>query len=164
MLSAKSESDMTSLAVSSSSPSRSSKRTFYYVQSPSRDDSSTSVILPSPMDSPTHDSSSLGRHSRNSSASRFSGIFRSSSSGRKNGRKCMSNEHECKVILEEGSHDKMDDVTSIRRCQALLAVFTFAVLFAIFCFIIWAANRPYKAQISVKVIISYFCEGFKIYV
>ncbi|KAG7582144.1 Late embryogenesis abundant protein LEA_2 subgroup [Arabidopsis suecica] len=149
MLSAKSDSE-TSLAASTSSPSRSSKRTFYYVQSPSRDDSSTSVIQPSPMDSPTHDSSSLGRHSRNSSASRFSG-FRSSSSGRKNGRKWKSNEQECKVILEEGSsYDEMDDATSIRRCQALLAVFTLVVLFIFFCFIVWGASRPYKAQISVQ--------------
>ncbi|CAL9221032.1 unnamed protein product [Arabidopsis halleri] len=156
MLSAKSDSE-TSLAASSSSPSRSSKRTFYYVQSPpfhvpaiSALSSSTSVIQPSPMDSPTHDSSSLGRHSRNSSASRFSG-FRSSSSGRKNGRKWKSNEQECKVILEEGSlYDEMDDATSIRRCQALLGVFTLVVLFIFFCSIVWGASRPYKAQISVQ--------------
>ncbi|XP_019092231.1 PREDICTED: uncharacterized protein LOC104748226 [Camelina sativa] len=104
------------------------------------------------MDSPTHDSSSLGRHSRNSWASRFSGLFRSSSSGRKSVRKCMSNEKECKVIiLEEGrSYDEMDDVTSIRNCQALLAVFALVVLFTFLCFISWGASIPYKAQISVK--------------
>ncbi|XP_010503818.1 PREDICTED: uncharacterized protein LOC104780961 [Camelina sativa] len=101
------------------------------------------------MDSPTHDSSSLGRHSRKSSASRFSGLFRSSSSGRKSVRKCMSNEKEC-IILEEGSYDEMDDVTSIRKCQALLAVFALVVLFTFLCFISWGASIPYKAQISVK--------------
>ncbi|KAF7820428.1 urease accessory protein D isoform X1 [Senna tora] len=73
MLSAKSESDITSLAASS--PSRSPKRPVYYVQSPSRDshdgDKSsmqTTPISNSPMESPSHPS--FGRHSRNSSASR----------------------------------------------------------------------------------------------
>ncbi|KAF8080748.1 hypothetical protein N665_0924s0013 [Sinapis alba] len=139
-------SDMTSLAPSSS---QSSKRALYYVQSPSRD-SYTSVTQPSPMDSPTHDSSSSGRHSRNSSASRFSGISRSSSSEKKNSMKCRSNEKEYESILEEGSYEEMDDVTSIRRCQALLAVFIFIILFTVCWLITWGASRPYKAQISVK--------------
>ncbi|XP_009146172.1 uncharacterized protein LOC103869856 isoform X2 [Brassica rapa] len=140
-------SDMTSLAAS---PSRSSKRAMYYVQSPSRD-SYTSVTQPSTMmDSPTHDSYSLGRHSRNSSESRFSGISRSSSSDRKNVKKCRSNEKEYETILEEGSYEEMDDVTSIRRSQAILAVFIFISLFAFCCLITWGASRPYKAQISVQ--------------
>ncbi|WZZ62029.1 uncharacterized protein LOC106399806 isoform X1 [Brassica napus] len=140
-------SDMTSLAAS---PTRSSKRAMYYVQSPSRD-SYTSVTQPSTMmDSPTHDSSSLGRHSRNSSESRFSGISRSSSSDGKNVKKCRSNEKEYETILEEGSYEEMDDVTSIRRSQALLAVFIFIILFAVCCLITWGASRPYKAQISVQ--------------
>ncbi|XP_056842573.1 uncharacterized protein LOC108858055 [Raphanus sativus] len=140
-------SDMTSLAASPTS--RSSKRAMYYVQSPSRD-SYTSVTQPSPMDSPTHDSSSVGRHSRNSSASRFSGISRSSSSEKKNIKKCRSNEKEYESILAEGSYEEMDDVTSIKRCQALLAVFIFVILFAVCCLITWGASRPYKAQISVQ--------------
>lgn len=140
-------SDMTSLAAS---PSGSSKRAMYYVQSPSRD-SYTSVTQPSTMmDSPTHDSYSLGRHSRNSSESRFSGISRSSSSDRKNVKKCRSNEKEYETILEEGSYEEMDDVTSIRRSQAILAVFIFISLFAFCCLITWGASRPYKAQISVQ--------------
>ncbi|RID63539.1 hypothetical protein BRARA_E02540 [Brassica rapa] len=140
-------SDMTSLAAS---PSRSSKRAMYYVQSPSRD-SYTSVTQPSTMmDSPTHDSYSFGRHSRNSSESRFSGISRSSSSDRKNVKKCRSNEKEYETILEEGSYEEMDDVTSIRRSQAILAVFIFISLFAFCCLITWGASRPYKAQISVQ--------------
>ncbi|KAK8969902.1 hypothetical protein KSP40_PGU018014 [Platanthera guangdongensis] len=86
MMHVKSDSDVTSLAPSS--PPRSPKRPVYYVQSPSRysndEDKSTSMqntpVYNSPMESPSHPS--IGRHSRTSSASRFSGIFRSSS-GRK---------------------------------------------------------------------------------
>lgn len=155
MLSAKSESDITSLAPSS--PSRSPKRPVYYVQSPSRDshdgDKSSSMqatpISNSPMESPSHPS--FGRHSRNSSASRFSGIFRSSS-GRKGSRKRNDKGWpECDVILEEGSYHEFDDKGFTRRFQALIAVFTFVVVFTVFCLIIWGASRPYKAQINVKV-------------
>lgn len=153
MISAKSESDITSLAPSS--PSRSPKRPVYYVQSPSRDShdgDKSSSIQPSPMESPSHPST-FGRHSRNSSASRFSGIFRSSS-GRKGGRKRSdSNDKgwpECNVIMEEGSYDEFDDKGLTRRVQGMIAVFTFVVLFTVFCLIIWGASRPYKAEITVK--------------
>uniref|UniRef100_J3KXX5 Uncharacterized protein n=1 Tax=Oryza brachyantha TaxID=4533 RepID=J3KXX5_ORYBR len=75
---------MTSLATSS--PSRSPKAgPAYYVQSPSRDShddgdkssstQATPVYNNSPLDSPSHHSS-FGRHSRVSSASRFSGNLR----------------------------------------------------------------------------------------
>ncbi|XWS16339.1 hypothetical protein CRYUN_Cryun34aG0076800 [Craigia yunnanensis] len=150
MLSTKSESDITSLAPSS--PSRSPKRPVYYVQSPSRDShdgDKSSSLQPSPMESPSHPSS-FGRHSRNSSASRFSGIFRSSS-GRKGGRKRNDKGWpECNVIMEEGSYDEFGDKAFTRRCQALIALFTFVVLFTVFCLIIWGASRPYKAEITVK--------------
>ncbi|GER48347.1 late embryogenesis abundant protein [Striga asiatica] len=151
----KSESDITSLAASS--PSRSPKRAIYYVQSPSRDShdgdkSSTVHATPnfaSPIESPSHPS--FGRHSRNSSASRFSGIFRSSS-GRKMGRK--RNEKgwpECNVIVEEGNYDEFDDEKAYtRRCQALMAILGFFVLFTVFCLIIWGAGRPFKAEVAVK--------------
>ncbi|KAJ4834650.1 hypothetical protein Tsubulata_035070 [Turnera subulata] len=153
MLSAKSESDITSLAPSS--PSRSPKRPVYYVQSPSRDShdgDKSSSMQPSPMESPSHPS--FGRHSRNSSASRFSGIFRSSS-GRKGSRK--RNEKgwndkgwpECNVIMEEGKYDD-EDKAFTRRCQALIALCSFVVLFTVFCLIIWGASRPFKAEITVK--------------
>lgn len=153
MLSTKSESDITSLAPSS--PSRSPKRPVYYVQSPSRDShdgDKSSSMQPSPMESPSHPS--FGRHSRNSSASRFSGIFRSSS-GRKGSRK--RNEKgwndkgwpECNVIVEEGDYD--EDKAFIRRFQALIALFSFIILFTVFCLIIWGASRPFKAEITVKV-------------
>ncbi|XP_052180419.1 uncharacterized protein LOC127793754 [Diospyros lotus] len=155
MMHTKSESDITSLAPSS--PSRSPKRPVYYVQSPSRDShdgdkSSSMQATPnynSPMESPSHPS--FGHHSRNSSASRFSGIFRSSS-GRKGGRKRNDKGWpECNVILEEGKYDELDDdKTFTRRCQAMLALFSFVLLFTVFCLIIWGAARPYKAEVIMK--------------
>ncbi|KAE8662982.1 Ras-related protein Rab7 [Hibiscus syriacus] len=135
-MSTKSESDITSIAPSS--PSRSPKRPVYYVQSPSRDShggDKSSTMQPSPMESPSHPSS-VRRHSRNSSASRFSGIFWSSS-GRKGGWKRNDKGWpECKVIMEEGSYDKFEDNAFNRRFQALIALFTFVVLFMVFCLII----------------------------
>ncbi|KAJ6415966.1 hypothetical protein OIU84_004708 [Salix udensis] len=145
MLSAKSESDIASLAPSS--PSRSPKRPVYYVQSPSRDShdgDKLSSMQPSPMESPSHPSS--GRHSRNSSGSRFSGIFRSSSGRKSSGRKGNGNKEwndkgwpECNVIMEEGSYDD-EDKTFTRRFQALIALLSFVFLFAVFCLIIWGAR------------------------
>ncbi|KAJ7951767.1 Late embryogenesis abundant protein [Quillaja saponaria] len=155
MLTAKSESDITSLAPSS--PSRSPKRPVYYVQSPSRDShdgdkSSTQAITPiynnSPMESPSHPS--LGRHSRNSSGSLFSGIFRSSSGRKSNKKRNEKDWPECNVILEEGSYDEFEDKGFTRRFQALIALFSFVVLFSVFCLIIWGASRPYKAEITVR--------------
>ncbi|KAF5741674.1 hypothetical protein HS088_TW10G00678 [Tripterygium wilfordii] len=150
MLTTKSESDVTSLAPSS--PSRSPKRPVYYVQSPSRDShdgDKSSSMQPSPMESPSHPS--FGRHSRNSSASRFSGIFRSSS-GRKGSKKRINDKGwpECDVIVEEGSYEELQDKAFTRRCQALIALFSFVMLFTVFCLIIWGASRPYKAEIIVR--------------
>lgn len=155
MIHTKSESDITSLAPSS--PSRSPKRQVYYVQSPSRDshdgDKSSSMHATpnfnSPMESPSHPS--FGRHSRNSSASRFSGIFRSSS-GRKAGRKRNDKGWpECDVIVEEGNYDELDNEKAFtRRCQALMALLGFVVLFTVFCLIIWGAGRPFKAEVAVR--------------
>ncbi|KAK1358294.1 Late embryogenesis abundant protein [Heracleum sosnowskyi] len=152
MLNNKSESDATSLAPSS--PSGSPKRPAYFVQSPSRsshdgDKSSSMHPTPnftSPVDSPSHPS--LGRHSRNSSSSRSSGIFRSSS-GRKWGRK--RNEKgwpECDVIVEEGDYD--DEKRFMRRIQAFIFLLSFVGLFTVFCLILWGAARPYKAEVYVK--------------
>ncbi|KAK3219792.1 hypothetical protein Dsin_013762 [Dipteronia sinensis] len=150
MVTSKSESDVTSLAPSS--PSRSPKRPVYYVQSPSRDShdgDKFSSMQPSPMESPSHPS--FGRHSRNSSASRFSGIFRSSS-GRKGTRPKRNDKGwpECNVIVEEGKYDDFEDKAYTRRFQALIGILTFVLLFTVFCLIIWGASRPYKAEITVK--------------
>lgn len=150
----KSDSDVTSLAPSS--PSRSPKRPAYYVQSPSRDshdgDKSSSMhatpIYNSPMESPSHPS--YGRHSRASSASRFSGAFRSSS--RKGQRKRNDKGWpECNVIQEEGTYDDLDDDKGLsRRCQIILAFISFVLLFTVFCLIIWGASKPYKPDVIVK--------------
>lgn len=156
MMHAKSDSDITSLAPSS--PSRSPKRPVYYVQSPSRDshdgDKSSSMqatpVYNSPMESPTHPS--FGRHSRSSSGSRFSGTFWSSS-GRKGNRKRVNDKGwpECNVIQEEGSYDDLDEDKGLsRRCQIILALLSFVMLFTVFCLIIWGAARPYKAEVVVK--------------
>ncbi|XP_076936748.1 uncharacterized protein LOC143604031 [Bidens hawaiensis] len=102
------------------------------------------------MESPSHPS--MGRHSRNSSSSRFSGIFRSHS-GRKVARKLRNDKGwpECNVIVEEGKYDEFDDDKKFtRRLQALMALLCFIVLFTILCLIIWGAARPYKAEITVK--------------
>lgn len=144
---AKSESDVTSLAPSS--PSRSPKRHVYYVQSPSRDshDGDKSSIQPSPMESPSHQS--FGRHSRNSSASRFSGML--PSSGRKGRKSNDKGWPECNVIIEEGKYDEFDDDKKFkRRCQAVMAVAGFILLFTVFCLIIWGAARPFKAEVAVR--------------
>ncbi|XP_074571963.1 uncharacterized protein LOC141828433 [Curcuma longa] len=155
MLHNKSESDVTSLAPSS--PPRSPKRQAYYVQSPSRDshdgDKSTMQATPvfnSPMESPSHPS--FGRHSRTSSASRFSGPFRSSS-GLKGYSKRVNDKGwpECNVIQEEGSYDDLDDDKGLsRRCQIVLGLVSFVLLFTLFSLIIWGAARPYKPDVVVK--------------
>ncbi|ERM98590.1 hypothetical protein AMTRI_Chr05g66500 [Amborella trichopoda] len=157
---AKSDSDVTSLAPSS--PSRSPKRPVYYVQSPSRDshdgDKSSSLqatpVYNSPMESPSHPS--FGRHSRASSASRFSGALRSY--GRKinpheRGNKKMNDKGwpECNVIQEEGSYDDIEENAGFsRRCQVLLAVLCFVLIFTMFSVILWGASRPYKPDVIVK--------------
>ncbi|THU60635.1 hypothetical protein C4D60_Mb07t14870 [Musa balbisiana] len=156
MMHAKSESDVTSLAPSS--PPRSPKKPTYYVQSPSRDShdgdkSSTMQATPvynSPMESPSHPS--FGRHSRTSSASRFSGPFRSSS-GRKGYRNRVNDMGwpECNVIQEEGSYDDLDEDKGLsRRCQIMLALLSFILLFTVFSLIIWGAALPYKPDVIVK--------------
>ncbi|KAK1286246.1 hypothetical protein QJS10_CPB20g00694 [Acorus calamus] len=155
MMHTKSESDVTSLAPSS--PSRSPKRQAYYVQSPSRDshdgDKSSSMqatpVYNSPMESPSHPS--YGRHSRASSASRFSGTFRSSSGRKANRKRNDKGWPECNVIQEEGSYDDLDDDRGLsRRCQFVIAFLSFVLLFTVFSLIIWGASRPYKPDIVVK--------------
>ena len=156
MIHAKSDSDVTSLDPSSP---RSPKRPVYYVQSPSRDshdgDKSSSMqatpAFNSPMESPSHPS--YGRHSRTSSASRFSGNFRSSSGREVSRKRNDKGWPECDVIEEEGNYDEFyRDKEVTRRCQILLALLGFVLIFSIFCLILWGASRPYKARISLKVI------------
>lgn len=169
MIHTKSESDLTSLAPSS--PSRSPKRPIYFVQSPSRDshdgDKSTSLHATpmynnSPMESPSHPS--MGRHSRNSSGSRFSGVFRSSSGRKGSRRRNEKGWPECNVILEEGNYDGVNEKGFSRRIQALIGLLSFVMLFTLFCLIIWGASKPFKTQVTLKVKIFSYLVSQKFFV
>ncbi|KAK2660277.1 hypothetical protein Ddye_006810 [Dipteronia dyeriana] len=161
---AKTDSEVTSLAPSS--PTRSPRRPVYYVQSPSRDSHdgektttsfhSTPVI--SPMGSPPHSHSSVGRHSRESSSSRFSGSLKpgsrkispndASRGGQSKGQKPWK---ECDVIEEEGLLDDEERRKGIpRRCYFLAFVLGFFVLFSLFSLILWGASKPQKPKITMK--------------
>ncbi|KAK0576950.1 hypothetical protein LWI29_025736 [Acer saccharum] len=161
---AKTDSEVTSLAPSS--PTRSPRRPVYYVQSPSRDSHdgektttsfhSTPVI--SPMGSPPHSHSSVGRHSRESSSSRFSGSLKpgsrkispndASRGGQSKGQKPWK---ECDVIEEEGLLDDEERRKGIpRRCYILAFVLGFFVLFSLFSLILWGASKPQKPKITMK--------------
>jgi hypothetical protein len=159
MMHAKSESDVTSLAASS--PPRSPKRAAagnYYVQSPSREShdggyKSSSMqptpVYNSPNESPSHPS--YGRHSRASSVSRFSGNLRKGGAGE---HKAINDKGwpECNVIEEEGSYDDLAGNRALsRRCQIIMGLLTFVLLFTTFCLIIWGAARPYEPEVVVKV-------------
>ncbi|ERN08670.1 hypothetical protein AMTRI_Chr11g155860 [Amborella trichopoda] len=156
---AKSDSEVTSLAPSS--PTRSPRRPVYYVQSPSRDShdgektSFQSTPVLSPMGSPPHSHSSVGRHSRESSTSRFSGSLKSSNrkvghheNGRGKGQKPWK---ECAVIEEEGLLEEEDGNKGIpKRCYFPIFVLSFVLLFSFFALILWGAARPQKPQITMK--------------
>ncbi|MBA0798051.1 hypothetical protein Gohar_008688, partial [Gossypium harknessii] len=171
---AKTDSEVTSLAPSS--PTRSPRRPVYYVQSPSRDSHdgektttsfhSTPVI--SPMGSPPHSHSSMGRHSRESSSSRFSGSLKPGSRkispndapSRGAHRKGNKQWKECDVIEEEGLlEDEEREQGLPRRCYVLAFVLGFFLLFSLFSLILWGASRPQKPKITMK---SIRFEQFKI--
>lgn len=49
-----------------------------------------------------------------------------------------------------------------RRCQILIALFGFVLIFSVFCLILWGASRPYKPRVTVKSLTVhnfYFGEG-----
>jgi hypothetical protein len=159
---AKTDSEVTSLAPSS--PTRSPRRPVYYVQSPSRDSHdgektatsfhSTPVI--SPMGSPPHSHSSVGRHSRESSSTRFSGSLKPGS------RKILPNDvstraqkkgqKQCDVIEEEGLLEDEERQKGLipRRCYFLAFVLGFFILFSFFSLILFAAAKPQKPKITIK--------------
>ncbi|GAB4852189.1 hypothetical protein Ancab_016380 [Ancistrocladus abbreviatus] len=166
---AKTDSEVTSLATSS--PTRSPpRRPVYYVQSPSRDShdgektttSFQSTPVLSPMGSPPHSHSSVGRHSRESSSTRFSGSLKPGSrkispndaSGRgagSGGRKGQKPWKECDVIEEEGLlEDEGSRKPLPRRCYLLAFVLGFFVLFSFFSLTLWGAARPQKPKITMK--------------
>ncbi|KAL6317280.1 hypothetical protein AAG906_030033 [Vitis piasezkii] len=161
---AKTDSEVTSLAASS--PTRSPRRPVYYVQSPSRDShdgektttSFHSTPVLSPMGSPPHSHSSVGRHSRESSSSRFSGSLKpgsrkispndASRGGHRKGEKPWK---ECAVIEEEGLLEDEERQKGLpRRCYFLAFVVGFFVLFSLFSLILWGASKPQKPKITMK--------------
>ncbi|PPS11772.1 hypothetical protein GOBAR_AA08865 [Gossypium barbadense] len=177
---AKTDSEVTSLPPSS--PTRSPRRPVYYVQSPSRDShdgekttttSFHSTPILSPTGSPPHSHSSVGRHSRESSSSRFSGSLKPGSrkvspkegSSKSGYRKGSSSSHhkqwkDCDVIEEEGLLESEEREKSLpRRCYLLAFVVGFFVLFSMFSLILWGASRPQKPKITMK---SIKFEQFKI--
>lgn len=165
---AKTDSEVTSSAPSS--PTRSPRRPVYYVQSPSRDShdgektttSFHSTPVLSPAGSPPHSHSSVGRHSRESSSSRFSGSLKpgsrkiSPSDGSRGGqRKGQKQWKECDVIEEEGLlEDEEREKGLPRRCYFLAFVLGFFVLFSFFSLILWGASKPQKPKITMKVCLS----------
>ncbi|KAL5230870.1 hypothetical protein ABZP36_029646 [Zizania latifolia] len=154
-----SESDMTSLATSS--PSRSPKWPVYYVQSPSRvshddgDKSSSTQATPvynSPLDSPSHQSF-FGRHSRVSSASRFSGNLLRPASGSRASRNRMNTKvwRDVDAIEEEDAYDEFDDGHEPSWCCVFAFRFSLLVLaFTLLCVFIWGIARHYKPGVVVK--------------
>ncbi|KAK4751434.1 hypothetical protein SAY87_004916 [Trapa incisa] len=164
---AKTDSEVTSLAPSSP---RSPRRPVYYVQSPSRDShdgektatSLHSTPALSPSASPPHSHSSLGRHSRQSSSTRFSGSIKPGSrkiipnDGSRSNRKGGSGGgdkqwKECTVIEEEGLLDDEGHRKGLpRRCYVLAFVLGFFILFSFFSLILWGASKPQKPKITMK--------------
>ncbi|KAL3840414.1 hypothetical protein ACJIZ3_025005 [Penstemon smallii] len=164
---AKTDSEVTSLAPSSPDHTR---RPAYYVQSPSRDshdgEKTTTMsfhstpVLGSPMGSPPHSHSSVGRHSRESSTSRFSGSLKpgsrkispneNGSGGRGGGnRKGNKNWKEIDVIEEEGLLDDEESNKGFsRRCYFLAFIVGFFVMFSLFALILYGASKPQKPIIS----------------
>lgn len=153
---AKTDSDATSLAPSSPDNTR---RPVYYVQSPSRDSHDgdnktiTASFHSSPMGSPPH--SSVGRHSRESSTSRFSGKVTPNDvgalDGSSNKKKMKREKRAYDVIEEEGLLDDEEREKGLpRRCYVLAFVVGFFVLFTFFALILWGASKPQKPVIGMR--------------
>ncbi|XAR73996.1 hypothetical protein NMG60_11008142 [Bertholletia excelsa] len=153
---AKTDSEVTSLAASS--PTRSPRRPVYYVQSPSRDshdgekttNSFHSTPVLSPMGSP-------GRHSRDSSSTRFSGSLKpgsrkgSGGSGRNHPGKGEKQWKGFDAIEEEGLLDDGDGDRGLpRRCYFLAFIVGFFVLFTFFSLVLWGASRNQKPVVTMK--------------
>ncbi|KAL0360846.1 UNVERIFIED_CONTAM: hypothetical protein Sradi_3769100 [Sesamum radiatum] len=164
---AKTDSEVTSLAPSSPDHNR---RPVYYVQSPSRDSHDgekttmsfhSTPVMGSPMGSPPHSHSSVGRHSRESSTSRFSGSLKPGSrkispndvgsGGRGHGKGGQKNRKECDVIEEEGLLEDEESSKGLpRRCYFLAFIVGFFVLFSLFALILWGASKPQKPKIIMR--------------
>ncbi|KZV24956.1 hypothetical protein F511_01926 [Dorcoceras hygrometricum] len=149
----KTDSEVTSLAASSPN------RAVYYVQSPSRDshdgekttNSFRSTPILSPMGSP-------GRHSRDSSSTRYSGSLKPGS--HKSGNGSRRNHHRRKAekefdaIEEEGLLDEEGGRRGLsRRCYVVAFAVGFLVLFSFFALILWGASRNQKPVVTMKSIL-----------
>ncbi|KAK6160682.1 hypothetical protein DH2020_004063 [Rehmannia glutinosa] len=164
---AKTDSEVTSLAPSSPDHNR---RPVYYVQSPSRDSHDgekttmsfhSTPVMGSPMGSPPHSHSSVGRHSRESSTSRFSGSLKPGSrkispndvgsGGRGHRKGGQENWKEFDAIEEEGLLEDDESRKGLpRRCYFLAFVVGFFVLFSLFALILWGASKPQKPKITMR--------------
>ncbi|KAL6572488.1 hypothetical protein OROMI_013446 [Orobanche minor] len=163
---AKTDSDGTSLAPSSPDHN---PRPVYYVQSPSRDShdgektNTTSFhstpVMGSPMGSPPHSHSSVGRHSRESSTSRFSGSLKpgsrkispneAGSRGRGHRKGREDNRKEFDVIEEEWLLEYDESRKGLpRRCYFLAFVVCFFLLFSFFSLILYGVGKPQKPKIT----------------
>ncbi|XP_078431487.1 uncharacterized protein LOC144703236 [Wolffia australiana] len=148
----KSDSDVTSWALSSPPPSP--KKPVYYVLTPSSDGDKLSSMLATPVfNSPVESSShpSFARYSGGSSATRYVGAFRLSSGRQAHRERNDQDWAECQMIEEEGSDDDLDDDEGLtRRGKIILASVTFVLILIVFWFIIWSASRRYKPDIVVQ--------------
>ncbi|CAH9069364.1 unnamed protein product [Cuscuta europaea] len=152
---AKTDSEDTSLAPSSPN------RAVYYVQSPSRDshdgEKTTNSFHSTPILSPV---GSPGRHSRDSSSTRFSGSLKPGSQKSTNGsrhhqhinpRKAEKQWKEFGAIEEEGLLDESSRRSGLpRRCYFPAFVLGFFLLFGFFSLILWGVSRNQKPHLTMK--------------
>ncbi|KAK1422035.1 hypothetical protein QVD17_24877 [Tagetes erecta] len=144
----KTDSEVTSQTASS--PTRSPRRPVYYVQSPSRDshdgEKTSNSFHSTPVLSPT---GSPGRHSRNSSSTRYSGSLRPGS--RKASQQLRKGEKGGFDAIDEENIVDDDQRSGIpRRCYFLAFVIGFFVLFSFFALVLWAAAKPQKPDITMR--------------
>lgn len=152
----KTDSEVTSLAPSSP---RSPRRPIYYVMSPSHADAEKMSLGGStPCGSPHHPhhhryASSPIHHSRESITTRFSASLKHASAGAGSWRKISSDfRHRLAGDPDDDDGGVPGDPKLSVRCYVVLFVLGFAFLFSLFSLILWGASKPYKPEISVKVL------------
>lgn len=153
-----SDSDTSHTMSRSPSPPRSPKRAVYFVQSPSRDSNDESKAS-STQATPSCSSTDSPSHTSSDRVSRaYSSTARLSAPSKRYRRKSSSKVwSECSVILEEGDYDDLYEEDELSgQCRAFFTMVGFAILFTIFCLIIWGASKPYKPEIRVEVCLLLF--------
>ncbi|KAL3566772.1 hypothetical protein D5086_032187 [Populus alba] len=108
------------------------------------------------MGSPPHSHSSVGRHSRESSSSRFSGSLKpgshkiSPNDASTGGLKGQKQWKECDAI-EEGLLDDEERRKGLpRKCYFLAFVLGFLILFSFFSLILWGASKHQQPETTMK--------------